>query len=116
MSKSPTAPSAENFTTDPDIQRWTAKRKAAVVLDLIRGKTTAAETVRLYGLTVGEIERWREELPSFVRLRIVASLYGCRFAAGRSSPRVPKASAVTRAISPNSTKPNDRSSRPKSAS
>ena len=28
-------------------KRWTAKRKAAVVLDLIKGKTTAAEIARL---------------------------------------------------------------------
>jgi transposase-like protein len=61
MSKPPTSPSAENTTADPDIQRWTAKRKAAVVLDLIRGKTTAAETARLHGLTVGEVDRWRDD-------------------------------------------------------
>ena len=53
--------SAEQSPPESDVQRWTAKRKAAVVLDLIRGKTTAAETARLHGLTVGEIERWRDD-------------------------------------------------------
>ena len=38
-----------------DIQRWTAKRKAAVVLDLIRGKSTSAEVARQHGLTVAEV-------------------------------------------------------------
>lgn len=44
-----------------EVQRWTAKRKAAVVLDLIKGKTTAAETARQHDLTVGEVERWRDD-------------------------------------------------------
>ena len=29
-----------------EVKRWTARRKAAVVLDIIKGKTTAAETAR----------------------------------------------------------------------
>jgi transposase-like protein len=44
-----------------DIQRWTAKRKAAVVLDLIRGKTTAADAARQHGLTVAELEQWKDD-------------------------------------------------------
>ena len=39
-------------------RRWTAKRKAALVLDIIRGTTTAAQASRTYDLTVGEIEDW----------------------------------------------------------
>ncbi len=41
------------MTTDSsfdDIQRWTAKRKAAVVLDLLAGKTTSAEVARSHDL------------------------------------------------------------------
>lgn len=53
----PTTPAADT----PDNLRWTAKRKAALVLDLIRGKTTAAEASRQHGLTVQEIESWRED-------------------------------------------------------
>ena len=48
-----------NDSTESNVQRWTAKRKAAVVLDLIKGKTTAAEVARQHDLTVAEIERWR---------------------------------------------------------
>jgi len=54
MTDNPTLP-------EGDIQRWTAKRKAAVVLDLIRGKTTAADAARQHGLTVAEIEQWKED-------------------------------------------------------
>ena len=49
-------------TTDKDaVGRWTAKRKAAVVVDLIKGKTTAAEVAREHALTVTEVERWKED-------------------------------------------------------
>lgn len=44
----------------PTPQRWTAKRKAAVCLELLKGKTTAAEVARLHGLTVADIESWLE--------------------------------------------------------
>lgn len=43
------------------IQRWAAKRKAAVVLDLIKGKTTAADASRQHGLTVAELEQWKDD-------------------------------------------------------
>ena len=43
-----------------DYKRWTAKRKSAVVLDLIKGLTTPAEVARKHGLTVAEIEGWVE--------------------------------------------------------
>jgi len=52
---------AEPESTGSDVQRWTAKRKAAVVLELLKGKTTAAEIARQHDLTVGEVERWRED-------------------------------------------------------
>ena len=32
-------------------RRWTAKRKAALVLDIIRGTTKAAQAARTYDLT-----------------------------------------------------------------
>jgi len=47
-----------------EILRWTAKRKAAVVLDLIRGKTTTADAARQHGLTVSELEQWKEDFLS----------------------------------------------------
>ena len=43
-----------------DVKRWTAKRKSAVVLDLIKGKTTAVDVARKHDLTVAEVEGWVE--------------------------------------------------------
>jgi len=44
----------------PTPQRWTVKRKAATVLEIIKGKTTAAEEARQHGLTVADVEGWIE--------------------------------------------------------
>ena len=44
-----------------DIQRWTAKRKAAVILDILKGNTTAQDVARKFDLTVAEVERWQAE-------------------------------------------------------
>lgn len=54
-------PQPPSDSTGNDVQRWTAKRKAAVVLEMIKGHTTAAELARRHDLTVGEIERWRDD-------------------------------------------------------
>ncbi len=43
-----------------DVKRWTAKRKSDVVLDLIKGKTTAVDVARKHDLTVAEVEGWVE--------------------------------------------------------
>ena len=41
---------------DEQIKRWTAKRKSALVLEIIQGKTTVAEASRAYDLPPSEIE------------------------------------------------------------
>jgi len=46
---------------DEDIKRWTAKRKSALVLEIIQGKTTVAEASRAYDLPPSEIETWVED-------------------------------------------------------
>lgn len=46
---------------EDDIKRWTAKRKTALVLDIIQGKTTVAEASRAYDLTPSEVDAWVEE-------------------------------------------------------
>ena len=43
-----------------DVQRWTSKRRAALVLSIPKGETSAQEAARKHGLTVAEIEDWRE--------------------------------------------------------
>ena len=44
-----------------DFKRWTAKRKAALVKELMRGQTTLAEAARLHDLLPSEIEKWVDE-------------------------------------------------------
>jgi transposase-like protein len=43
------------------IERWTAKRRVALVVSLLKGETSVAESARQHGLTVAEIEEWREK-------------------------------------------------------
>lgn len=42
------------------IKRWTAKRRAALVMTLLRGETSIQEAARQHGLTIAEIEQWKE--------------------------------------------------------
>lgn len=46
---------------EDEIKRWTAKRKTALILDIIQGKTTVAEASRAYDLPASEIEQWVDE-------------------------------------------------------
>jgi len=43
-----------------DVKRWTAKRRAALVLTILRGETSVQEAARKHGLTVAEVEEWKE--------------------------------------------------------
>jgi len=44
-----------------DIKRWTAKMKAALVMEIIQGNTTVAEGSRSYGIAPSEIEAWVDD-------------------------------------------------------
>lgn len=46
---------------DEEIKRWTVRRKAALVLEIIQGKTTVAEASRQLDLTRSEIDSWLED-------------------------------------------------------
>ena len=46
---------------EEDIKRWTARRKAALVLEIIQGKTMVAEASRSFDLPPSEIEEWVDE-------------------------------------------------------
>lgn len=46
---------------EPTVKRWAAKRKAAVVMDIFKGKATVAEVAREHDLTVSDVEGWMEE-------------------------------------------------------
>jgi hypothetical protein len=39
---------------EPDIKRWTAKRKAALVMEITQGKTTAAQGSLSFALRPGK--------------------------------------------------------------
>ena len=93
MSKTASIPSSQSTTTDTDVQRRMAKRKAPGVIDLIFGNTTARETARIHGLTRA----------------------GWCAGAWNSSLRLPRACAATRATSPNSKKSSAKSSWRRSA-
>lgn len=44
---------------DP-IELWTAKRRVALVLSVLKGETSVTEAARKHGLTVAEVEDWRD--------------------------------------------------------
>ena len=46
---------------EEEIKRWTARRKSALVLEIIQGKTTVAQASRQFDLTPSEIENWVED-------------------------------------------------------
>ena len=42
-------------------KRWSAKRKSALVLEIIQGKTTVAEASRQFDLTPSQLESWVDQ-------------------------------------------------------
>jgi len=50
-----------SMTMEEEIKRWTAKRKAALVMEIIQGKTTVAEAALAFDLPPSEIEEWVDE-------------------------------------------------------
>jgi transposase-like protein len=46
---------------EDDIKRWTAKRKAALVMEIMQGKSTVAEASRSFDLAPSEIEAWVDD-------------------------------------------------------
>jgi transposase-like protein len=46
---------------EDEFKRWTVKRKAALVTEIIQGKTSVAEASRSYDIPPSEIEEWVDE-------------------------------------------------------
>lgn len=46
---------------DEEIKRWTARRKSALVLEIIQGRTTVAQAARQFDLTPAEVEDWVDQ-------------------------------------------------------
>ncbi|HXK09638.1 MAG TPA: DUF1153 domain-containing protein [Vicinamibacteria bacterium] len=70
-------PSADDGPAEsPDeIQRWTARRRSALVLSILKGELTVEEVANRHGLAVSEVEDWK--------LRFLAAAHN----ALRSRPR-----------------------------
>lgn len=49
---------------EPEIKRWTAKRKAELIKQVYRGQTTIPEAAREFDLTQTEIESWMSDAES----------------------------------------------------
>ncbi len=49
-----------NGSDEHTLKRWAAKRRAALVIDILRSTTTVVEAARAHALTVAEIEQWKE--------------------------------------------------------
>lgn len=49
------APEPEKF------ERWTAQRKAAIILEVLKGQISIPEASRRYGFTQGEYRKWADE-------------------------------------------------------
>ena len=52
---------AMGFESAEPIERWTAKRRVALVVSILKGETSVAEAARQHGLTVAEVDDWREK-------------------------------------------------------
>ena len=53
---------ADKPTPEPEaIERWTAQRKAAVIVEVMKGQISVPEAARKYGFTQGEYRKWAEE-------------------------------------------------------
>jgi len=50
-----------SITMEEDFKRWTAKRKAALVMEIIQGKTSISEASRAFDVSPAEIEEWVDE-------------------------------------------------------
>ncbi len=46
---------------EEEIKRWTAQRKSALALEIMKGKTTVAAASRRVDLTLAEIASWVED-------------------------------------------------------
>ena len=56
----PPPPADDAPGSSPDeIQRWTARRRAALVLSVLKGEATAEEVARRHALTPSEVEDWK---------------------------------------------------------
>lgn len=46
---------------EPEIKRWTDKRKAELIRQIYKGQTTVNDAAREFDLTPSEVERWIQD-------------------------------------------------------
>jgi transposase-like protein len=63
---------------EEDIKRWTAKRKAALVMEIIQGNTTVSEASRSFDIAPSEIEEWVDEAKRGMENALGAKPFGGR--------------------------------------
>jgi transposase-like protein len=51
---------ANGRSRSEEVQRWTAKLRATLVISLLKGETTAPEAARRHWLRVAEVDEWRD--------------------------------------------------------
>jgi transposase-like protein len=51
----------------PTIERWTARHKADMVVEIIRGQKTIVDVAREYDFKQSEIQKWMETLLEYGR-------------------------------------------------
>lgn len=47
-------------STEDSVQRWTAKRRTALIMSILKGETSIPEAARKHGLMVAEVEDWQQ--------------------------------------------------------
>ncbi len=52
---------AEKAPEPESIERWTAQRKAAIILEVLKGQISVPEAARKYGFTQNEYRKWADE-------------------------------------------------------
>ena len=57
---------------EDDIKRWTAKRKAALVMEIIQGKTTVAQGNRSFDTAPAEIDVWVDDAKRCMETALLA--------------------------------------------
>ena len=54
---------------EKEVKRWTAKHKSALVLEIIEGKTTVAESRCAYDLSPSEVEEGKRGMENALRAK-----------------------------------------------
>ena len=57
-----TEPSVPSTKAPEDIQRWTARRRMALVLSILKGELSEEDGARQHGLTVAEVADWKDRV------------------------------------------------------